>query len=63
MKNSTRGTIPTIGFVVLAAAAYFLNGNDDADVWAWAFWISALTNFVLLVLLDDQRARRRKSDW
>ncbi len=50
-----RGRITAAAVAVLLALAYTLNGNEDAELWAWLFWISAIANVVLFMLLLDAR--------
>ena len=56
----TRWRIKAVGLAVLGGLAYLLNGNQDLEVWAALFWISAIGNFVLFMVLYDQRERTRK---
>lgn len=46
------------GLLVLALVAWALDGVGDPDVWAGAFWCSALANYVLAVALAGTRSAR-----
>ena len=52
------GRIALAGLAVLALLAWALNGQGDPEVWASAFWCSALVNYGLALALADARQDR-----
>jgi len=48
-----------IGIAILAFIGYLLDGNEDPQVWGALFWVSAIANLVLYLLLHNKREENR----